>query len=278
MHVCIFQFPITDRYKFQTDENRDSWKFTPCSINFPIYPILWQVEGVSSDRFMGGFMGIQCFSYDASRTKAGTKIDGRLFSVDRLLASPRIVLFSILFIVFVCSSTVSLAASERHTAGVRFIITHGILTSPGRHTLFLLFLPLRRRFCSVSSRSLLKARDRESTLKTLNFRLEADWLKVGLNQNRPTGFSEKIRRRNVRLRLRGLRSCNALNLPRQTPLHRRWLQIKLPLPLAKRSIYRHNTDCANEFQNSRVIGEYDVVARESIWKITCVIRNILTFH
>lgn len=122
---------------------------------------------------------------------------------------------------------------------------------------FLLFLPLRRRFCSVSSRSLLKARDRESTLKTLNFRLEADWLKVGLNQNRPTGFSEKIRRRNVRLRLRGLRSCNALNLPRQTPLHRRLLQIKLPLLLAKRPIYIRNTDCANEFQNSKVIGEYD---------------------
>ena len=104
------------------------------------------------------------------------------------------------------SSTVSLVASERAScsrSSVYYYTWYSHVPPDVIHISFLLFLSFR--LCTASSQGLLKARDRESTLKALNFRPEADWLKVGLNQNRPTGFSEKIRRRNVRLRLRGLR-------------------------------------------------------------------------
>lgn len=155
-------------------------------------------------------------AHHVSTREPNSKIDRRLFSVNQLLSPSLESSFFLLFIVFGCPSTVSLPSVM--AAAVRFIITHGILTSPGRHiSSFSFCLPAA---LLASSRGLLKSRDRESTSKTLNFRPEADWLKVGLNQNQPTGFSEKIRRRNVRLRLRELRSCNALNLPCQTWLYR----------------------------------------------------------
>lgn len=39
MHVCIFQFPITDRYKFQTDENRKRF--------VKIYTLFYQFSNLS---------------------------------------------------------------------------------------------------------------------------------------------------------------------------------------------------------------------------------------
>lgn len=183
-------------------------------------------------------------AHHVSTRDPNSKIDRRLFSVDQPLSPSLESSFFLLFIVFGCPSTVSLPSVM--AAGVRFIITHGILTSPGRHTSSFSFcLPAA---LLASSRGLLKSRDRESTSKTLNFRPEADWLKVGLNQNQPTGFSEKIRRRNVRLRLRGLRSCNALNLPRQTWLYRLSLWIKSS-PRRRKFVFRfsgiHSFECAS---------------------------------
>lgn len=168
-------------------------------------------------------------AHHVSTREPYSKIDRRLFSVDQPLSPSLESSFFLLFIVFGCPSTVSLPSVM--AAGVRFIITHGILTSSGRHISFFSFCLTAALL--ASSRGLLKSRDRESTSKTLNFRPEADWLKVGLNQNQPTGFSEKIRRRNVRLRLRELRSCNALNLPCQTWLYRLSLWIKSQLPTRK---------------------------------------------
>ena len=114
------------------------------------------------------WIDIQCFSYGhiaRTLTRVASKIDRRLFSVDH---SPPLeslffsLFFLFFFIVLVRSSTAfrwSLP-SERRAALVRFIITHGILTSPGRHISFLLFLSFR--LCAVSSRGLLKApRQRE---------------------------------------------------------------------------------------------------------------------
>lgn len=168
-------------------------------------------------------------AHHVSTREPYSKIDRRLFSVDQPLSPSLESSFFLLFIVFGCPSTVSLPSVM--AAGVRFIITHGILTSSGRHISSFSFCLTAALL--ASSRGLLKSRDRESTSKTLNFRPEADWLKVGLNQNQPTGFSEKIRRRNVRLRLRELRSCNALNLPCQTWLYRFSLWIKSQLPTRK---------------------------------------------
>lgn len=184
-------------------------------MNFSIWLILaWK----SFKWSIYGAIETQCFSYGASRKYERAEFENRsplIFGESASLAFPRIVLFPSFYCLWL---PVHRFASERH--GSRSSVYYYTWYShvPGRHiSSFSFCLPAA---LLASSRGLLKSRDRESTSKTLNFRPEADWLKVGLNQNQPTGFSEKIRRRNVRLRLRELRSCNALNLPCQTWLYR----------------------------------------------------------
>lgn len=198
-------------------------------------------------------------AHHVSTREPNSKIDRRLFSVNQLLSPSLESSFFLLFIVFGCPSTVSLPSVM--AAAVRFIITHGILTSPGYK--LLLFLSSRR-FTRVLAGLIKVSRQREyfenPELQTWS------WLTQGRPESEPANrfFGEDSEKK-----------CKIT--PSRTPLVQRF---KSALPdMALSSLFcelnRHfqRENYISIFWHSLVWMNFEVLICNKLLHIICNLKN-----